>query len=191
MRALELKPRGATLMSPPDARLAAAVAGDRKALEDVVAELLPRVRNLVRYLVRSDAEVDDIAQEALVAIIGGLHSHRGEGTLNAWADRVTARATFAFLRRTRRVRAQVDTGADLSAVPHPDGPPDDYAARRRAVALLNKIPDDQRNALVLHHVAGMSVPEIAGELGLPFETVRSRLRIGMGKLRALHHQGES
>lgn len=185
-----IPPRRAIWMSPPDARLAAAVAGDRKALEAVVVELLPRVRNLVRYLVRNDSEVEDIAQEALMAVIGGLHSHRGEGTLGAWTDRVTARATFAFLKRARRSRAQVDTGADLTAVPNPDAPPDEYAARRHAVALLNKIPDDQRHALVLHHVAGMSVPEIASELGLPLETVRSRLRIGMGKLRALH-EGES
>jgi RNA polymerase sigma-70 factor (ECF subfamily) len=173
-------------MSPTDSRLAAAVAGDRAALVAVVTELLPRVRNLVRYLVRGDADVDDIAQEALVAILDGLPSHRGEGTLQAWADRVVARSTFASLRRARRASAHVDGGADLAAVPDPGGPPDEYAARRRAVALLDQIPEDQRRALVLHHVLGMSVQEIAGELSLPFETVRSRLRIGMGKLRALH-----
>jgi RNA polymerase sigma-70 factor (ECF subfamily) len=176
-------------MSPVDARLAAAVAGDRKALEALAVELLPRVRNLVRYLVRGDSEADDIAQEALVEIIRGLPSHRGEGTLQAWADRVAARATFACLRRARRARAQVDGGADLTAVPSPGEQPDEYAARRRAVALLDQLPEDQRHALVLHHVAGLSAPEIAQELGIPFETVRSRLRIGMSKLRALH-EGE-
>lgn len=173
------------MSSAEDARLAA-VRGDRKALEVVVAGLLPRVRNLVRYLVRGDADVDDIAQEALVAIIGGLPGHRGDGPLSAWADRVTARATFAYLRRSRRARSQVESGADLSVVPAPDSPPDEYAARRHAVGLLDQIPDDQRHALVLHHVVGMSVPEIATVVGLPFETVRSRLRIGMGKLRGLH-----
>ena len=40
--------------------------------------------------------------------------------------------------------------------------------------------------LVLHHVLGLSVPDIASELALPFETVRSRLRLGMARLRALH-----
>lgn len=173
-------------MSTSDDARRAAVAGDRKALEGLVGELLPRVRNLVRYLVRGDGDVDDIAQEALVAIISGLPSHRGDGPLTAWADRVTARATFAHLRRSRRVRSHVDAGADLSVVPGPDSAPDDYAARRHAVGLLDQLPDDQRHALVLHHVVGMSVPEIAEATGLPFETVRSRLRIGMGKLRGLH-----
>lgn len=172
-------------MTEPDPRLAAAVAGDRRALESLVTELLPRIRNLVRYLVRGDVDADDLAQEAMVAIVRGLPSHRGEGSLDAWADRVAVRSTFAGLRRARRERARIDGGADLAAVPHPDGPPDDYAARRASVKLLDQLPDDQRHVLVLHHVLGLSVPEIAEEIGAPFETVRSRLRIGIGKLRAL------
>ncbi|HVK76181.1 MAG TPA: RNA polymerase sigma factor [Kofleriaceae bacterium] len=172
-------------VTAPDNRVAAAVAGDRRALESLVTELLPRIRNLVRYLVRGDVDADDLAQEAMVAIVRGLPSHRGEGSFEAWADRVAVRSTFAGLRRARRARAQLDAGADLAAVPHPDGPPDDYAARRAAVKLLDQIPDEQRHVLVLHHVLGLSVPEIAEELGAPFETVRSRLRIGIGKLRAL------
>ena len=173
-------------MTAADARLAAATAGDRRALEELVAELLPRVRNLVRYLVRGDAEAEDIAQEAMVAIVRGLPSHRGEGTLRSWSDRVAMRATFACLRRTRNARARIDAGADLEVVPDPDAAPDDYPDRRRAVGLLDRIPQEQRHALVLHHVLGMSVPDISAELAIPLETVRSRLRIGMGKLRALH-----
>lgn len=173
-------------MSIVDARVAAAVAGDRRAIESLVAELLPRIRNLVRYLVRGDSDADDLAQEALVAIVRGLPSHRGEGSFQAWADRVAVRATFAGLRKARRIRARLDGAADLASVPHPDGPPDEYAQRRAAVRLLDQIPDEQRHVLALHHVLGLSVPEIAEELAIPFETVRSRLRIGIAKLRALH-----
>jgi RNA polymerase sigma-70 factor (ECF subfamily) len=179
-------PAEAAVMTAVDARIAAAVAGDRRALESLVSEMLPRIRNLVRYLVRGDSDADDMAQEALVAIVRGLPSYRGEGSLSAWADRVAVRETFANLRRVRRARAQVDAGADLASVPHPDGPPDDYAERRRAAKLLDQLPDDQRHVLVLHHVLGLSVPEISEEIGAPFETVRSRLRLGMSKLRALH-----
>jgi RNA polymerase sigma-70 factor (ECF subfamily) len=179
-------PAEAAVMTAVDARIAAAVAGDRRALDSLVSEMLPRIRNLVRYLVRGDSDADDMAQEALVAIVRGLPSYRGEGSLSAWADRVAVRETFANLRRVRRARAQVDAGADLASVPHPDGPPDDYAELRRAAKLLDQLPDDQRHVLVLHHVLGLSVPEISEEIGAPFETVRSRLRLGMSKLRALH-----
>lgn len=176
--------------SAAQARVAAAVAGDRAAIEAVITELLPRIRNLMRYLLRGDADADDIAQEVMVAIVRGLPSFRGEGTLNGWAERVAVREAFARLRQARRVRNEIDAGADLSVVAHPDGPPDVYAERRHAVALLDQLPDEQRHALVLHHVLGMSVPEIAAEIAAPVETVRSRLRLGIARLRALHDGGE-
>ena len=49
--------------------LPAAQRGDRRAAERVLRALLPRVRNLVRYLVRGDSHVDDMAQQALIAIL--------------------------------------------------------------------------------------------------------------------------
>lgn len=168
-----------------DPRVAAAAAGDRRAAGELLSELLPRVRNLIRYLVRGDNDVDDIAQEALIAIARGLPGFRGDGKLSSWADRIVARATFAYLRRERRQPGAGAGGPDLALVPHPDAPPDQYALRRQRVAMLDRVPDDQRHALVLHHVLGMSVPEVAEETDTPPETVRSRLRLGKQRLRAL------
>jgi RNA polymerase sigma-70 factor (ECF subfamily) len=170
---------------PIDSRIAAAARGDRAAAEALLTELLPRVRNLVRYLVRGDRDVDDIAQEALIAIARGFASYRGEGTLTAWADRIAARTTFAFLRRERREPGNDTSGPDLTVVPHPDDGPDRYAERRQLVRMLDQISDDQRHVLVLHHALGLSVPEIAESLAVSAETVRSRLRLGKAKLRAL------
>ena len=170
---------------PIDSRIAAAARGDRAATEALLTELLPRVRNLVRYLVRGDRDVDDIAQEALIAIARGLAGFRGEGALTAWADRIAARATFAYLRRERRAPGHDLGGPDLAAVPHPGDGPDRYAERRQLVRLLDQLPDEQRHALVLHHAMGLSVPEMAESLGISAETVRSRLRLGKARLRAL------
>jgi RNA polymerase sigma-70 factor (ECF subfamily) len=52
------------------------------------------------------------------------------------------------------------------------------------VRFLDAIPSEQREALVLHHVVGLSVPEIAEDLAVSGETIRSRLRLGIAKLRA-------
>jgi len=164
----------------------AAAEGDRGAAEALLRELLPRVRNLVRYLVRGDVDVDDISQEALLAVLKGLRTYRGDGSLTSWVDRVVARATFAHLKKSRKARALLADGADLASVPDRGQPPDRYASRRDAVKLLDELPYDQRHVLVLHHVMGMTVGEVAGEIGAPVETVRSRIRIGKQKLRALH-----
>ena len=163
---------------PPDPRIAAAAAGDRAAAETLCRELLPRVRNLVRYLLRGDARVDDVAQEALIAVLRGLGSFRGEGRFESWVDRVVARTAFAII---KRIRAETQPG-ELEAV-DTEARADSYAERREVAAALDQLSPEQREALVLHFAVGMTVPEIAEELGAPFETVRSRLRLGKAALR--------
>ena len=164
----------------------------RDATVALLVELLPRVRNLVRYLVHGDADVEDIAQEALIALLHGLPTYRGEGLLRSWVDRVVARTTFTWLRRMRDSRApRSKEQEELVAVPSEDAPLDEYIHRQHVVMLLDRIPTEQRHALVLHHVLEMSVPEIAAELSVPAETVRSRLRLGRSALRALAAKEEA
>ncbi|HET9623760.1 MAG TPA: sigma-70 family RNA polymerase sigma factor [Kofleriaceae bacterium] len=167
-----------------DPTVAAAAAGDRGAAEALCRALLPRVRNLVRYLLRGDARVDDVAQEALIAVLRGLGSFRGEGRFEAWVDRVVARTTFAVI---RRIRAETQPGAepvDGDAGAHDRASFDDgYALRRELAEALDRLPGEQREALVLHFALEMTVPEIAEAAAAPIETVRSRLRLGKAALR--------
>lgn len=169
-----------------DPRVRAAASGDRAAAQQLLKEMLPRVRNLVRYLVRGDSEADDLAHEALIAVVRGLPTFRGESSFRSWTDRVVVRSTFAGIRRRRREDAERRSAApDLRLVGGEATRPDEYAERRRVVALLDQLPVEQRMALVMHHVLGMSVPEIAEELRVPAETVRSRLRLARARLREL------
>lgn len=168
----------------PDPRIAAAAAGDRRAAHALLSELLPRVRNLVRYLVRGDAEVDDIAQLVLIEILRALPGYRGEGALRSWADRITVRVALGHVKRRRAdLREREQHAPELRAIRDPDAPPDAYVQRRDVARALDRLPDEQRHAVVLHHVMGLSAPELAEELGVPFETARSRLRLGMRRLR--------
>gem|GEM_PF-424685 len=165
----------------------AAVAGDEGAATRIARQLVPRVRNLVRYLVRDDRDVDDMSQEALIAVLRGLSSYRGDGRFLSWADRVVARSTFHSLKR-RRVREHRFVELDELS-PNPSGEQrtarsEDFLQRRQLATALDGLPDEQRHTLVLHHVLSMTVPEIAAEMQIPGETVRSRLRLGRQRLRA-------
>lgn len=169
---------------PPDPRILAAQQGDRKALASLLAELLPRMRNLIRYLIRGDSDVDDIAQEALIAIVRGLPSYRAEGKLTSWADRIVARTAIGWRRKERRIK---DRERESAASPLTSAAelPDEYTLRRQAVARLDHLPDEQRQALVLHHMIGLSIPEVAAHFVVSQETIRSRLRLAQGKLQDL------
>lgn len=167
-----------------DPRIAAAARGDRAAASALLAELLPRTRNVVRFLLRGDTEVDDFAQNALIEVLRSLPSFRGESTFTTWADRITVRTTLRQLGRRQREREQRSLAEPELRSLHGSVEEDtDYAARRRLAVVLDTLPDAQRQALVLHHVVGMSVPELAEEIGVSFDTAKSRLRLGMERLR--------
>jgi len=170
--------------APRDPRIAAAAAGDREAAHALLLELLPRVRNLVRYLARGDGEVDDIAQLVLVEITRSLANYRYEGSLHAFCDRIAVRRTLRHLRERRAERGKLQAATfELTPVASSSDKPDHYAERRRLARHLDQLPREQREVIVLHHVVGLSMPELAEELQVPFETARSRLRLGMHKLR--------
>jgi RNA polymerase sigma-70 factor, ECF subfamily len=167
-----------------DPRLRAVLAGDRAAATSLARELLPRVRNLARFLVRGDAEIDDIAQDATLAIMKALPSFRGESAFQTWYERITVRIALKHARRNRRFRTQpIEAFDERNRLTAPIGTADLYLARRALVQILDSMPVEQREAVVLHHVLGMSAPELAETLGIPFETARSRVRLGMLKLR--------
>lgn len=164
------------------AQLARKVAeGHAASARQLVSEVLPRVRNLVRYLVRGDHDVDDLSQDAVLLILQGIASYRGDGAFRSWADRVVARSVFTARRSESRRAMQaapLHDAAEASA-PLPDG----YYLRRQVVERLDGLPLPQRDALVLHHVMGLSIAEVATELSVPEETVRSRIRLGKERLR--------
>ena len=170
-----------------DPRIRAAADGDRPAAQSLVTELLPRVRNLVRYLLKGDADVDDVTQNSLLEILRSLPNFRGESLLTTWCDRITVRVALRHARGQRNERQRrADVQAELGDVHGSQDSPERYMNRRQLALILDDVPDDQQQAIVLHHVVGMSVPEVAETLGVPFETTRSRLRLGMQKLRTRH-----
>lgn len=159
-----------------------AARGHSPSIRQLVSYLLPRVRNLVRYLVRGDRDVDDLSQDALLAILQGLAGYRGEGAFRSWADRVVVRRVFASRKAVAR-RLETDLDPNELSV-EPTLLPDHFHSRRQLAEELDALPNPQRDALVLHYVLGMTVPEMGAELGIPEETVRSRLRLARQRLRA-------
>jgi RNA polymerase sigma-70 factor, ECF subfamily len=165
-----------------------AVAGDRSLTEALFQRLVPRIRNLVRYLTSADAEAHDIAQEAALAVLLGLPSYRGDGPFLGWVDRSVVRITLTRRRRSRTLAARSDAARDVDEAHEIAGatPFDErYAARRRLVVLLNQLPVEQRDVLVLHHVLDMTIEEIGDQLSVPPETIRTRLRRAKARLRGL------
>jgi len=89
----------------------------------------------------------------------------------------------------RHAQARADLGLSLDhcaselEVPAYSIAPDAQLERKRVLQLLSVLSPEQGTAIVLHHVLGLGVAELAQREGIPAETVRSRLRVAMQKLR--------
>lgn len=171
-----------------DPRVAAFLNGDRSAGEELLLELLPRVRNVIRILVGHDRDVDDIAQMVMVNVIGSLPGYRGEAPLVSWVDRITARTTLAHVKKRRaKEYVESDFEEERPSVVNANGEHSPSAEGAvdvsKVLGFLDVLPETQRQALVLHHALGYTVAEAASQQGVSGETLRSRLRLGMGRLR--------
>ncbi|MDG3042808.1 RNA polymerase sigma factor [Roseicyclus marinus] len=151
--------------------------------------LLPDLRRSARRLSRSAEDADDLVQETLLRVWSRLAMAQ---TGASDAPPVTDLRAYAFatLRNCARTRGRgVPPGDHAGTAPDPDetadagADPEADLAARRALAALDRLPEDQRALLRLRAVEGLSYAEIAAETGLPLGTVTSRLSRGRRALR--------
>jgi len=147
------------------------------ALEPFVAEHYPRLIRLAALVARSVDEAEDAVQAALERAWRNRASLQDEAHLRPWLDRIVVREA-ARLARARRPHIQLIDATEGSRGGHSD----DRVALRTAFAELSI---DQRASVVLHLYLGYTVSETAELLGIPVETVRSRLRVARDRLRHL------
>lgn len=141
----------------------------------------PYVRALARKLVLDGVRADDVVQQtwlaALCADRTGIASVRG--WLAAIVRRVAATARRAEARAERRERL----AAQPEAVAAADDARSREGARRAVVDAVFALDEPWRTTLVLRHLEGVPQREIARRMGVPVETVHSRLRRGLELLR--------
>lgn len=166
-----------------------AQAGDPEAIARVVSELGPGVLRAVSALLgREHPDLEDLAQDVLLAVLAGLPDFRGDSTLLHFAVRIAARKSVLVRRRGRSVLGWLHT---FWRGEHPlgEGPATAHEAvrgdRQRALlrTLLSELPDAQAEALMLRVVYGHSIEEISVITETAFNTVRSRLRLAKEALR--------
>ena len=165
----------------------AAGGGDRAATEDLVAALAPALLAVARRILGAgDADVEDAAQESLVAVVRALRAFRGDSSVAHYAKRIAARTCLA-VRKRRKVRERHAVAIDRLDVVRGSALPNESAAagrRREAMrSLLDQLPDEQAETLTLRVVLGMSLAEVAEATGAPVNTVRSRVRLAREALR--------
>ncbi len=139
------------------------------------------VWHALRRLSVPERDLADAAQNVFLVVHRRLPEFEGRSRLRTWIFQICRRVASDY-RRSATVRREVATDNDILAA-HADRQrldeleplPDDRSGLARA--LLDELPDTQREVFVLYELAQLSGEEIAKELGVPLGTVRSRLRL--------------
>ena len=160
----------------------AARSGDEEAFASIARGLADRLFVVAHRILRDVGRAEDAVQQTLVTAWRELPALREPGRFEAWLHRILVHACYAEAKRASR------WSANVVALPI-DGPatPDttlDIVTRDALDRGFRRLPTEQRAAFVLHHYLGWSVAEIAENLGVPTETVRSRIRYATSTLRA-------
>ena len=137
----------------------------------------PLLLAAARAITLNEAEAQDLVQTTFEIALRHADDLRDPGSLRPWLLRIQAREAFRLVRRLRRF-VPVGSGVVEVAVQAPDAT--DALAVRRA---LGSLPRRMRAAVVLHHLAGLSVAETATALGVSENTVKSQLKTGLARLR--------
>lgn len=167
--------------------LAAFAAGETAAARALTVRLTPRIyAHACRMLGGDRGEAEDVTQEVLLKLWRIAPDWRkGEAKVTTWLYRVTANLCIDRMRRRR-------SGPPLDEMPElADGAPSaaeemQRAARAEALqAALDRLPDRQRQAVILRHIEGLSNPEIAQIMDIGPRAVESLTARGKRALEAL------
>ena len=159
--------------------------GDQDAFEQLVLDNQNRVYSLALRLVGDREEAADLAQEAFMKAWQGLRSFQGESSFATWVYRLTTNVCIDHLRKQKR-REAVEPVVSLDDPDSGWAEPSTWerdpqrllerSERGEALARgLEKLPDWQRQVLVLRELSGLSYQEIGQALSLDIGTVKSRI----------------
>ncbi len=172
-------------------------AGQRYCFNCVVEAFQSRVFNMVAHMLGDRALGEDVTQEAFISVYRAFGTFQGDN-LRAWVMRIAANAARDMLRaRKARPGASLDAMVEETQdfLPATDESPQEYAERRelgRAIQQgLATLPEEQRTAILLVDVQGLSYEEAARVTGAAVGTVKSRISRGRTAMRDfLRGQGE-
>ncbi|MGV3456040.1 RNA polymerase sigma factor [Sphingomonas sp.] len=161
----------------------AAQAGDRRAIDRLVARWHRRLVAHGWRLTGDRAMAEEAVQAAWIDIVRGIAALRDERAFPAWAYRIVTRKTAAAIGNRVAIRT-AESALEHDQPPAPPSPEEvaDGATLHRAVATL---PPGHRAAVALHYFEGLSIAETAVALGIPAGTVKTRLLHARARLKTM------
>lgn len=165
--------------------------GEQGAFDALVARHYRGVYNVVYRMLGNLDDAADLTQETFLRVYSRLHTYEAGRSFLAWLRRIATNLCIDHLRHRRTPIVSLEEQAE-AGVQHAASPADSPQERlemsedsRRVLAAVQCLPEKQRAVLVLRHVEGLKLEEIAAALRLPLGTVKTLLFRGRHAIREM------
>ncbi len=185
---------GARVLTPSDAEILAGIANKSvAALSELYSRYASRLFGLCVKILKDETAAEDVVQELFVYLWENADRfERQRGQAIAWLMVLCRNRCIDRLRATaRQQKRSVRINEGVLQIPSARvlDDPLEHASHREAeekiTQALAKLPKEQRHVIELSYFAGMSQSEIAEQLDIALGTIKTRMRLGMQKLRNL------
>jgi RNA polymerase sigma-70 factor, ECF subfamily len=171
--------------------VARSIGGDSESFNELVLRWERPIYALAYRVIGREEDARDVCQETFLRAFRALSGFRGQAKFSSWLYRIALNLCRDWVRRERRtpvVQPPEDAElSDLAAVSEPAESIEDLVARRELTGIveeaMNRLPEEQRTAIILKEYHGLTFQEIADLVGCPLSTVKTRLYQGLTVLR--------
>ncbi|HWK58522.1 MAG TPA: sigma-70 family RNA polymerase sigma factor [Parapedobacter sp.] len=175
------------------------VAGDEAGLEILIDRYKAKLYTSIYLLVKDETLAEDIFQDTFIKVINTLRSGRynEEGKFLPWVMRIAHNLVIDYYRKERRTPVVVNSeGFDIFDVLQFS----DESAEARMIReqthrdlrrMIQRLPDDQKEVLIMRHYGDMSFKEIAAVTEVSINTALGRMRYALNNLRKMMYGDEA
>ncbi len=172
--------------------------GNERAFQELLVRHKQKIYTSIYLFVKDETLAEDIFQEVFIKIINTLRSgkYNHEGKFSQWAMRISYNLCVDYFRRgKRRPHVYPNDTFDIFDVLHS---PEDNAEQiiiksqthQRIRHLVDKLPNEQREVVILRHYADMSFKEIAALTDVSINTALGRMRYALINIRKMVEEKE-
>jgi RNA polymerase sigma factor (sigma-70 family) len=169
------------------------VAGDETALEQLIERHKEKVYTSIVFMVKDASLAEDIFQDTFIKVIDTLRSgkYKEEGKFLPWVMRIAYNLCIDHFRRLKRRPTVTNTeGFDIFGVLDfaENTAEDDLVmnqTRRKVRSLIDQLPPEQKEVVILRHYAELSFKEIAALTDVSINTALGRMRYALINMRKL------
>jgi RNA polymerase sigma-70 factor (ECF subfamily) len=161
--------------------------GDQDALKEIFDQYREKVYRIAYGVVRHREDALDIVQEVFIKLFRSIKHFEGKSRFYTYLYRMAMNTAIDHSRKMKKIFASsIDEEGGFTPVDAVENRPDRKAAQKelgeRLKKAMDKLPDDQRAALIFREVEGLSYKDMADSMGCSIGTVMSRLHYGRKKV---------